>query len=68
MDASVIDRLAQANVLVVGDVLLDRFVDGKVGAGLAGSAGPGAELRRRARSCSAAPATSPPTSSPTARR
>ena len=30
MDASVIDRLAQANVLVVGDVLLDRFVEGKV--------------------------------------
>ena len=31
MDASVIDRLAQAKVLVVGDVLLDRFVEGKVG-------------------------------------
>ncbi|HET7717535.1 MAG TPA: D-glycero-beta-D-manno-heptose-7-phosphate kinase [Bauldia sp.] len=31
MDASLIDRLAQANVLVVGDVLLDRFVDGRVG-------------------------------------
>ena len=30
MDASVIDKLAQANVLVVGDVLLDRFVEGKV--------------------------------------
>jgi D-beta-D-heptose 7-phosphate kinase/D-beta-D-heptose 1-phosphate adenosyltransferase len=31
MDASLIDRLAQATVLVVGDVLLDRFVEGKVG-------------------------------------
>ena len=31
MDASVIDRLAQARVVVVGDVLLDRFVEGKVG-------------------------------------
>ncbi len=30
MDASLIDRLAQANVLVVGDVLLDRFVEGAV--------------------------------------
>ncbi len=30
MDVSVIDRLAHANVLVVGDVLLDRFIDGKV--------------------------------------
>lgn len=30
MDASVIDRLAQAKVLVVGDVLLDRFVEGSV--------------------------------------
>ena len=30
MDASVIDRLVQANVLIVGDVLLDRFIDGKV--------------------------------------
>lgn len=30
MDASVIDRLANANVLVVGDVLLDRYIDGKV--------------------------------------
>ena len=30
MDLSVIDRLAHANVLVVGDVLLDRFIDGKV--------------------------------------
>ncbi len=30
MDESVIDRLSEANVLVVGDVLLDRFVDGKV--------------------------------------
>ncbi len=28
--STVIDRLAQASVLVVGDVLLDRFVDGKV--------------------------------------
>ncbi|MCB1489287.1 MAG: D-glycero-beta-D-manno-heptose-7-phosphate kinase, partial [Bauldia sp.] len=31
MDASLIDRLAQAKVLVVGDVLLDRFVEGSVG-------------------------------------
>ena len=31
MDSSVIDRLAQARVVVVGDVLLDRFVEGKVG-------------------------------------
>jgi D-beta-D-heptose 7-phosphate kinase/D-beta-D-heptose 1-phosphate adenosyltransferase len=31
MDASVIDRLAQATVVVIGDVLLDRFVEGKVG-------------------------------------
>jgi D-beta-D-heptose 7-phosphate kinase/D-beta-D-heptose 1-phosphate adenosyltransferase len=30
MDATIIDRLAEANVLVVGDVLLDRFVEGKV--------------------------------------
>lgn len=28
--STVIDRLAQASVLVVGDVLLDRFVEGKV--------------------------------------
>ncbi len=31
MDANVIGRLAQAKVVVVGDVLLDRFVEGKVG-------------------------------------
>jgi len=30
MDATIIDRLAEANVLVVGDVLLDRFIEGKV--------------------------------------
>lgn len=30
MDASLIDRLADARVLVVGDVLLDRFVEGRV--------------------------------------
>jgi D-beta-D-heptose 7-phosphate kinase/D-beta-D-heptose 1-phosphate adenosyltransferase len=30
MDANVIDRLAQARVLVVGDVVIDRFVEGKV--------------------------------------
>ncbi len=30
MDANVIDALAAAEVLVVGDVLLDRFVEGKV--------------------------------------
>jgi D-beta-D-heptose 7-phosphate kinase/D-beta-D-heptose 1-phosphate adenosyltransferase len=30
MDASVIERLAQANVLVIGDVLLDRYVEGRV--------------------------------------
>jgi D-beta-D-heptose 7-phosphate kinase/D-beta-D-heptose 1-phosphate adenosyltransferase len=30
MDASLIDRLADADVLVVGDVLLDRFIEGKV--------------------------------------
>ena len=30
MDGTVIDRLAQAKVLVVGDLLLDRFVEGKV--------------------------------------
>jgi len=30
MDATVIERLAQANVLVVGDVLIDRFVEGRV--------------------------------------
>jgi D-beta-D-heptose 7-phosphate kinase/D-beta-D-heptose 1-phosphate adenosyltransferase len=30
MDASLIDRLAQASVLVVGDVMLDRFVEGRV--------------------------------------
>ena len=30
MDATIIDRLAEVNVLVVGDVLLDRFIEGKV--------------------------------------
>jgi D-beta-D-heptose 7-phosphate kinase/D-beta-D-heptose 1-phosphate adenosyltransferase len=30
MDASLIDRLADADVLVVGDVLLDRFIEGRV--------------------------------------
>jgi D-beta-D-heptose 7-phosphate kinase/D-beta-D-heptose 1-phosphate adenosyltransferase len=30
MDASLIDRLAEAQVLVVGDVLLDRFIEGRV--------------------------------------
>ena len=30
IDASLIDRLAEANVLVVGDVLLDRFIQGHV--------------------------------------
>ncbi len=30
MDAAIIDRLAEAEVLVVGDVLLDRFIDGRV--------------------------------------
>jgi D-beta-D-heptose 7-phosphate kinase / D-beta-D-heptose 1-phosphate adenosyltransferase len=30
MDAHVIDRLAEASVLVVGDVLLDRFIEGHV--------------------------------------
>ncbi len=30
MDAALIDRLADADVLVVGDVLLDRFIEGKV--------------------------------------
>src|SRR4029077_18178423 len=30
MDARIIDRLAGADVLVVGDVLLDRFVEGDV--------------------------------------
>lgn len=30
MDATIVDRLADANVLVVGDVLLDRFVEGRV--------------------------------------
>jgi D-beta-D-heptose 7-phosphate kinase/D-beta-D-heptose 1-phosphate adenosyltransferase len=30
MDASLIDRLADADVLVVGDVLLDRFIEGHV--------------------------------------
>ncbi len=30
MDISLIDRLAEARVLVAGDVLLDRFVDGRV--------------------------------------
>ncbi|MEX0852616.1 MAG: bifunctional heptose 7-phosphate kinase/heptose 1-phosphate adenyltransferase [Bauldia sp.] len=30
MDANVIDALAEAKVLVVGDVMLDRFVEGKV--------------------------------------
>jgi D-beta-D-heptose 7-phosphate kinase/D-beta-D-heptose 1-phosphate adenosyltransferase len=30
MDGSVIERLAQANVLVVGDVLIDRYVEGRV--------------------------------------
>jgi D-beta-D-heptose 7-phosphate kinase/D-beta-D-heptose 1-phosphate adenosyltransferase len=30
MDARIIDRLAEADVLVVGDVLLDRFVEGEV--------------------------------------
>lgn len=30
MDANVIDSLAQAKVLVVGDILLDRFVEGSV--------------------------------------
>ena len=30
MDARIIDRLADADVVVVGDVLLDRFVEGDV--------------------------------------
>lgn len=30
MNASLVDRLPDANVLVVGDVLLDRFVEGRV--------------------------------------
>jgi len=30
LSSTVIDRLAQASVLVIGDVLLDRFVEGKV--------------------------------------
>lgn len=30
MDAAIVDRLAEANVLVVGDVLLDRFIEGNV--------------------------------------
>jgi len=30
MDATLIDRLAEADVLVVGDVLLDRFIEGRV--------------------------------------
>lgn len=30
MDATIVDRLAEANVLVVGDLLLDRFVEGRV--------------------------------------
>ena len=30
MDANVVGRLAQAHVLVVGDVMLDRFVDGQM--------------------------------------
>ncbi len=30
MDARIVDRLAEADVLVVGDVLLDRFIEGKV--------------------------------------
>jgi D-beta-D-heptose 7-phosphate kinase/D-beta-D-heptose 1-phosphate adenosyltransferase len=30
MDATLIDRLADARVLVVGDVLLDRFIEGRV--------------------------------------
>jgi D-beta-D-heptose 7-phosphate kinase/D-beta-D-heptose 1-phosphate adenosyltransferase len=30
LSSTVIDRLAQASVLVVGDVLLDRFVEGRV--------------------------------------
>jgi D-beta-D-heptose 7-phosphate kinase/D-beta-D-heptose 1-phosphate adenosyltransferase len=30
MDANVVERLADANVLVVGDVLLDRFIEGRV--------------------------------------
>jgi D-beta-D-heptose 7-phosphate kinase/D-beta-D-heptose 1-phosphate adenosyltransferase len=30
MDASIIDRLAEARVLVVGDILLDRYVEGRV--------------------------------------
>jgi D-beta-D-heptose 7-phosphate kinase/D-beta-D-heptose 1-phosphate adenosyltransferase len=30
MDATVIDSLAQARVLVVGDILIDRFIEGRV--------------------------------------
>jgi D-beta-D-heptose 7-phosphate kinase/D-beta-D-heptose 1-phosphate adenosyltransferase len=30
VDATVVDQLAQANVLVVGDILLDRYIDGRV--------------------------------------
>jgi D-beta-D-heptose 7-phosphate kinase/D-beta-D-heptose 1-phosphate adenosyltransferase len=30
MDATAVDRLADADVLVLGDVLLDRFIEGKV--------------------------------------
>jgi D-beta-D-heptose 7-phosphate kinase/D-beta-D-heptose 1-phosphate adenosyltransferase len=30
MDAAIVDRLADARILVIGDVMLDRFVEGKV--------------------------------------
>jgi D-beta-D-heptose 7-phosphate kinase/D-beta-D-heptose 1-phosphate adenosyltransferase len=30
MDSAIVDRLAEAEVLVVGDVLLDRFIEGRV--------------------------------------
>ncbi len=30
VDATVVDQLAQANVLVVGDILLDRYIEGRV--------------------------------------
>ena len=30
MDANVVERLAEAHVLVVGDVMLDRFIEGRV--------------------------------------
>ena len=65
MDANVVERLADANVLVVGDVLLDRFVEGRV-TRISREAPVPVLPTRACASTSAAPAMPRPTSCPTA--